>query len=172
MSSPSPVPRPKPPVRRAGNPRAYPLVLRVTAAERDEIRVAADRHAVTISDYLRSRCMDYPLPLAKSPMSARAFRVLSGLANNLNQLVRQVHEGWIRDTSHLVPVVEHLRTEIEVLRGQIAEGLEAPEEETGSIAEEALAARRRGGRPQADPIEGARRILDLVEEARRKGGGA
>lgn len=114
--------------------------------------------------------MGYEIPTPRSPMSARAFRVLSGLTNNLNQTVRQIHEGWVRDTADLAPVIKAIQAEIEDLRTRFAEGLSSTHDEPLDLAEEAQAVRRRGGRAPVDQLAQIQAVVEILENASKKGG--
>jgi hypothetical protein len=93
--------------RRGGRPRAEPaaeLGARVscalTAAERDRIRAAAAARGLKVSELIRARLLDEPVPAAVAPREARdAWLKLAPLQSNLNQLVTHLNSTSLAGTA-------------------------------------------------------------------------
>jgi hypothetical protein len=78
------------------------VTARYSADEHAQVRDLADRAGVSMSEYLRSRSLDRPVPLRRRPKPAPlvvpelnrlAYQGLDRVGNNLNQIARAIHRG-------------------------------------------------------------------------------
>ena len=80
------------------------IEVRVSRDLDQQIRDAAQRQGLTVSDFVRTALMaavrNYPGPTVKDLMIFDTVRRdLSGAAHNLNQIVRLAHQGMPHDAS-------------------------------------------------------------------------
>ena len=81
--------------------RAFSLRIRLYAGERDLLRLNASVQGLSLSDYVRQRCLSFHL--RKSPMEKERLRQLARIGANLNQLAR-----WCNTHKRAVEAVEIL----------------------------------------------------------------
>ena len=78
-----------------GERRTAPLRLQLTPSERDELDAAASGQGATLSAYTRellfSRSAAVVAGTRRNPEAAALMRELSAIANNLNQIARQLN---------------------------------------------------------------------------------
>lgn len=65
------------------------IKVRVTSAEKKYILQNAEALEMNVSDYMRYVCLQYTVRKTKS--QSRQLRLLANIANNLNQIARQVN---------------------------------------------------------------------------------
>lgn len=68
--------------------------IRYTTEERERLYGAARSVGLSLSEYVRRAALKRPLPKASAPEVNRdTYRELCRIGNNLNQLMRAIHEG-------------------------------------------------------------------------------
>lgn len=70
--------------------------IRYTTEERECLYEAARSVGLSLSEFVRRSALKRPLPKASSPeVNRETYRELCRIGNNLNQLMRAIHEGKV-----------------------------------------------------------------------------
>lgn len=81
------------------------LSFRLTPVEREELRAHAVAARISVSELVRRRVLGLPEPKAAVPTVNVQLRAdLSPVANNLNQLTKQVHQAGEVLPAHIQPL--------------------------------------------------------------------
>lgn len=83
---------------------------------------------MTVSTYLRARCLGYQIPRPRGRVDALAFAALSAAGNNLNQLQRALNAGVIPEGAAILRRVSELREAVEAIRRALLATPESPYE--------------------------------------------
>lgn len=68
--------------------------IRYTTEERERLYEAARSVGLSLSEYVRRAALKRPMPKASAPeVNRETYRELCRIGNNLNQLMRAIHEG-------------------------------------------------------------------------------
>ena len=79
--------------------RNYCLKVRYTFSELALIKQKAKETGLTTARYIRETSLDNPIRVKRFTQEEKEqFRVLTGMANNMNQITKRYHVG---DTTHL-----------------------------------------------------------------------
>lgn len=89
--------------------------LRVSTAERDQIKAKALRAGLSVSEYLRRAGLNLSVAARRSQVDGALVRQLAGIGNNLNQLTRKAHIHDEVDYARLQALLAALETVIEGL---------------------------------------------------------
>jgi len=95
--------------------RSKQYTVRLTLVESKWIQREARRHGLSISDYMRRRSLTHRLKPRLSEEEQDHYRKLVGMANNLNQLTRAVHNNEALP-SQIVKTLEGVNSALEKLR--------------------------------------------------------
>jgi hypothetical protein len=102
-------------------PRSAVVPIRLTPEERDQLQDKASDHRISLSEYMRRQAFSRRLPVKPAPeVNQQTYQELARVGNNLNQLIRAIHEGRVMavDVSSL-PVLAELRTQIKEIGLQV-----------------------------------------------------
>ncbi len=95
--------------------RSKQYTVRLTLVESKWIEREARRHGLSISDYMRRRSLTHRLKPRLSEEEQNHYRKLVGMANNLNQLTRAVHNNEAL-SSQIIKTLEGVNSALEKLR--------------------------------------------------------
>ena len=107
-------------------PRDYHLGVRLSPEERARLLALAREHGCSISEIARACLLSVPLDPRRLPPANRiAVEQLARIGNNLNQLVKLLHQGrapaGLKGTlTHLIAAVDTLREELHLSAREIA----------------------------------------------------
>jgi hypothetical protein len=91
--------------------------IRLTSAEADELTAHADRARVSISELLRRRALDRPLPRAAAPsIIVEKYGELARLAANLNHAMKHANQLGVLDRPQFVTLVSDCLAQVQNLR--------------------------------------------------------
>lgn len=94
--------------------------IRLTPAEADELTTHADLARISVSELLRRRALDRPLPPAAAPaINVEKYGELARLAANLNQAVKHANQLGVLDRNHFVTLVSDCREQVQNLRADL-----------------------------------------------------
>lgn len=89
--------------------RKYKMGFNATEQERDVIKSKAELSGLKVADYLRDLALKGKIRRINTPEEIQFFRDLRGIANNLNQLVKEAHK---QELPSLAPLVLRTLNEI------------------------------------------------------------
>ena len=75
------------------NKRKAVIPVRFTSTERDILKEKAASFNLSISSFVRMNSLNLKLPKTIPSINNDTYRILVGVANNLNQLVRAINSG-------------------------------------------------------------------------------
>jgi len=93
--------------------RSAVVPVRLTLEERELLHKKASDHRISLSEFIRRMALSRRLPPKPAPeVNKSTYQELARIGNNLNQLLRALHEGRIPfiDTASLTELVELRRT--------------------------------------------------------------
>ena len=73
--------------------RSEVVKVRYTSTEKRLLRSFSDSVGITVSEYIRSKSLDYKLTTRLTQEEVAYLRVLIGMATNLNQIAKKVNMG-------------------------------------------------------------------------------
>lgn len=86
-----------------------------TVAEYKFIEKMADRHGISKAEFARLKSLNHRLKARMTPEEADHYRKLTGMANNLNQLVKAANRGEVF-TRKILETMEAINFVIDKLR--------------------------------------------------------
>jgi hypothetical protein len=89
--------------------RSAVVPVRLTPEERELLHKKASDHRISLSEFIRRMALSRRLPPKPAPeVNKSTYQELARIGNNLNQLLRALHEGRIPfiDTASLTELVE------------------------------------------------------------------
>jgi len=80
------------PIKEESQKRSYRIGLRFSMAEKVSLKQKAERAGLTPSEYIRQASLKGRIIPAPGAEELKAYRELTGIANNLNQLTKEAHK--------------------------------------------------------------------------------
>jgi hypothetical protein len=92
----------------------------LTDSEYDYLNRSAEAREMSASAYVRTVCLDKPLPKFYQRLTEQELQIMKalvGIANNLNQITKKLHaEGFASSASQMTRLTDEIKSQIDKLR--------------------------------------------------------
>lgn len=93
--------------------RTKEIKVRLNQIEEDLIKQKAFASGLSVADFVRKSALDKHINERITPEQAKLFRICSGVANNMNQLAKSVHqEGALNFFDRIEKMINHMQKEL------------------------------------------------------------